>query len=330
MSLRSHILATGITRRGGPRNGVRLRSATGKRIGAADTQRIEALRIPAGWANVHVAATPDERVQAIGQDVAGRWQYLYRRSHVVRRAHARFDRLIAFGEALPALRRALVRDLALPGLPRDKAMACAVSLLAACFLRPGTEIYTVENGSFGLATLRNRHVAVQGRSIRLDFRGKHGRRQRLVVQNGTLARIVAAMQLLPGPEVFQFVDTRGNVRDMRRTHVNAYIKRAMGEPFSARNFRTWGGSLLCAGALARGVSAVRAVRETAARLGNTVLATRRSYIHPDVLRAFASGRTVTVALSRPEALIAPRRTGLDRAEQALLVLLRRERASRTR
>ena len=329
-SLRSHLFATGIRRSGGPRNGFRCRGVTGHRIAAADAHRIEVLRIPAAWTNVHIALSADERVQAIGQDAAGRWQYLYRRSLVVRRSHARFDRLIAFGEALPALRRALARDLARPGLPREKVLACAVALLAACFLRPGTEIYTVENGSFGLATLRDRHVAVQGSRIRLDFRGKHGQRQRLVVQSVTLARIVVAMKRLPGDEVFKFKTAGGHVRDMRRTHVNAYIKQVMGQSFSARIFRTWGGSLWCAGALARRVPVASAVRETAALLGNTVVAARRSYIHPDVLRAFARGRTVTASLSRPEALIALRRAGRDRSEQALLVLLRRERAARAR
>src|SRR5712671_878804 len=295
MSLRSHILATGIRRLGGPRNGFRCRRADGRRIATADTERIAALRIPATWTDVHIARSPGERVQAIGRDAAERWQYLYRRSHVQRRSRARFDQLIAFGAALPLLRRTLSRDLARPGLPREKSLACAVALLTTCFLRPGTEIYATLNGSFGLATLRDRHVAVTGDRIRLDFRGKHGQRQRHEVRNARLARIVAAMQQLPGEEVFKFVDARGRVHDVRRAHLNGYIKQVMGELFSARVFRTWGGTLLCAGALARAVrgtaaTAVRpmqgeaarhaavasAVRETALRLGNTVAACRRA------------------------------------------------------
>ncbi len=243
----------------------------------------------------------------------------------------------------------LAHDLARPGLPREKALACAVALLTTCWLRPGTEIYTKENGSFGLATLRNRHVAIEGSRIRLDFRGKHGQRQRHVVQNGKLARIVALMKRLPGEEVFKFRDANGAMRDLRSAHVNGYIKQVLGGMFSARVFRTWGGTLLCAGALARAARRTtetmariptgpavlhamvgNAVRETAARLGNTVAACRRAYIHPGVLRAFARGWIVTAPLSRPEALTASGRAGLDRSERALLSLLRREQAARER
>lgn len=346
MSLRSDLFATGIRRTGGPRNGFRFRRANGKRIATADAQRIAALGIPRTWTDVRIAASPRERLQAIGRDPAGRWQYLYRPSHVAARSRVQFDRLIAFGEALPVLRRALARDLARPGLSRDKAMACAVALLTTCWLRPGTEIHTKANGSFGLATLRHRHVAVDGTSIRLDFRGKHGQRQRHVVENGRLARIVAAMQRLPGDEVFKFREPGGAVRDLRSNHLNAYIKQALGEPWNARTFRTWGGTLLCAGALARAArhspateertphgarlrhaAVAGAVRETAARLGNTVAACRRAYIHPGVLGAFANGRVVSAVLSQPEDLIAAR-AGLDRSERALLALLRGERAAR--
>ena len=347
MSLRSDLIATGIRRSGGPRNGFRFRRANGSAISTADARRIEALRIPATWTDVHIASSPGERVQAIARDAAERWQYLYRASHLARRSRVRFDRLIAFGEALPQMRRVLLRDLARPGLPREKALACAVVLLTTCFLRPGTEIYAAENGSFGLATLRDHHVVVEGSRIRLDFRGKHGQRQRHEVKNSKLARIVTAMKRLAGIEVFKFVDADGQVRDLKRAYLDRYIKQIMCGHFSARVFRTWGGTLLCAGALARAgrhtagtkeraphgtlarhAAVASALRETAARLGNTVEACRRAYIHPGVLRAFEQGRTVSAALSRPEALIAEHRAGLDRSERALLTLLRREQATR--
>ena len=347
MSLRSDLFATGIRRLGGPRNGFRFRRANGKPISSADAHRIEALRIPSTLTDVHIASSPNERLQAIGRDPAGRWQYLYRRSHTARRSRTRFDRLIAFGEALPQLRRVLARDLARPGLPREKALACAVALLTTCWLRPGTEIYAAENGSFGLATLRDRHVAVEGASIRLDFRGKHGQRQRHEMRDRKLARIVVLMQALPGDEVFKFREPSGTVRDLRSKHLNGYIKQVLGEQFSARYFRTWGGTLLCAGVLARAArrttaamagtpqgarlhhaAVANALRETAARLGNTVEACRRAYVHPGVLRAFERGRTVSTALLRPEALIVGHQAGLDRSERALLVLLRRERSAR--
>jgi DNA topoisomerase-1 len=342
VSLRTRLFATGIRRAGSPRTGFRYRTAGGKRVRDEDRRRIEALRIPPAWQQVHIATSPRARIQAIGCDAAGRWQYRYRISHVERRSREQFDRLLEFGAALPPLRRELLRDLARRGLPREKALACAVAVLTTCFLRPGTEVYAVENGSYGLATLRNQHVTIEGACIRFDFRGKHGQRQRHELRSATLARIIAAMKRLPGTEVFKFVDEEGRVRDLRRRHMNDYIKQAMGAPFSAKVFRTWGGTLLCAGELAvagrnlatagrssaraRRAATAAALRETAARLGNTVAACRRSYVHPGLLTAFARGRTVSACLSRPEALLALGRRGLDRSERSLLELLRRERA----
>jgi DNA topoisomerase-1 len=339
MTLRSHLLKTGIRRSGGPRNGYRYRHADGRGISAATARRIGALRIPAAWTDVSIARAPRERVQAIGRDSAGRWQYLYGREHSARRTRVKFDRLIAFGEALPALRRTLARDLARPGLPREKAMAAALALLSTCFLRPGTEIYAAENGSFGLATLRHRHVTVEGDTIRLDFRGKHGRRHRHEVRSRRLAAILRAMKRRPGAEILKFVERTGRVRDLRSNHLNAYIKRVMGTRFSARDFRTWAGTLICAGALARAASerhmhvssrlAVgQAIRETAARLGNTLAVSRRAYIHPGVIRAFARGVVVRHPQRRSEVLNTRHAAGLDRSERALLELLRRERAQR--
>jgi DNA topoisomerase-1 len=345
VTIRDHLLATGIRRLGGPHNGFRYRRADGRRATAADLRRIAALSLPAPWTDVRIARSPREPVQAVGRDAAGRWQYRYLESRVRRRSHAKFDRLLAFGSALPRLRRALARDLARPGLPREKALACAVSLLLAVFLRPGTDVYAEQNGTFGLATLRDRHVRVDGDCIRFDFRGKRAQRQQSELRDARLARLVAAMQRLPGAELLQFVDARGRVRDVKRAHLDRYIKRAMGSAFSARAFRTWGGTLLFAGALARvarggqrtgsgGIAArhaavADALRTTAAQLGNTVEACRRAYVHPGVLREFARGRTVSAPLARVEALIAHGRAGFDRSERALLALLRRDRAARS-
>ncbi len=358
MTQRAAIFATGIRRQGGPREGFRYQRAEGGGISEADANRIAALRIPPAWVEVAIARSAREKVQAIGRDAAGRWQYLYLRAHSARRSRAKFDRLITFGEALPGLRRTLERDLARPGLPRERASACAVALLSTCFLRPGSEIYAAENGSFGLSTLRKRHVTVEGDTIRFDYRGKHGRRQRHEVHSRRLASIVRDMKRHSGVEAFKFVDDRGRVRYLNRTLINAYIKRAMGARFSARDFRTWAGTLLCAGALARAPGAAHdrangagappqgkdtardhakrkksmagAVRETAAWLGNTPPMARRSYIHPAVLQAFERGEVVRHALRRPEVLIAGGRAGLDRSEWDLLLLLRRARPTRAR
>jgi len=347
VTLRAQLFATGIRRLGGPRNGFRCRRADGRGISRVAAARIEALRIPSAWLEVRIASSPAERLQAIGRDAAGRWQYLYRRSYTARRARAHFDRLIDFASALPRLRRAIARDLARPGLPREKALAGAVALLAACCLRPGAQKYARDNGSFGLATLQDRHVAITGDRIRLDFRGKHGKRQQYELRDATLARLVARMKRLPGEEVFKFVDTGDRVRDLRGEYLNVYIQDKMGARFSARMFRTWGGTLMCAQALAdalalspairartpRGDSQRRAalasaLRDTAARLGNTLAVCRRAYIHPDLLRAFAAARMQRRAWPQGEPVGTQRRAALDRAERALLALLRSQRRSR--
>ena len=350
-TLRGAIYATGILR-SGTSEGFRYAFADGGAVSDDDTKRIEALRIPPAWTDVAIARSPRNKVQAVGHDAAGRWQYLYLRAHSVRRSRAKFDRLIAFGEALPALRRALERDFRRPGLPLERVCASAVALLSTCFLRPGSQIYAAENGSFGLSTLRKRHVTVSGNTIHFDYRGKHGRRQRHAARSRRLAAIVREMKRLSGIGVFKYENGRGGVRELTRTQINAYIKRAMGARFSARDFRTWAGTLLCAGALSRAAAhangpahanrhaaagrdgrrrfnpkkaMARAVRETANWLGNTPAMSRRSYIHPAVLQAFEHGEVVRHALERPEVLIASGRTGLDPSEWELLLLLKRER-----
>jgi DNA topoisomerase-1 len=352
MTLRGAIFATGILRLGDPGAGFQYQRPDGSAIAEADAKRIAALRIPPAWTSVAVARSTRGKVQAVGRDAAGRWQYLYLRAHSAQRSRAKYDRLISFGEALPSLRRALERDLRRPGFPLERVGACAIALLSTCFLRPGSQVYADVNGSFGLSTLRKRHVAVDGSTIRFDYRGKHGKRQRHEVRSRRLAALVRAMKARSGSEVFKYEDDRGIVRDLSRAQINAYIKRVMGARFSARDFRTWAGTLLCAGALSRAAAAEReweaahpkrkagaarirvkkaiagAVRETSNWLGNTPAMSRRSYIHPAVLQAYDRGEVVRHALERPEVLIASGRAGLDRSEWELLLLLRRERTPR--
>jgi len=351
MTLRGAIIATGIRRLGDPGAGFRYEHTDGSAIADADAKRIAALRIPPAWTSVAVARAARGKVQAVGRDAAGRWQYLYLRAHSAKRSRAKYDRLISFGEALPSLRRALERDLRRPDFPLERVSACAIALLSTCFLRPGSQVYADVNGSFGLSTLRKRHVTVDGNTIRFDYRGKHGKRQRHEVRSRRLAALVRDMKARPGNEVFKYEDDRGIVRDLSRAQINAYIKRAMGTRFSARDFRTWAGTLLCAGALSHAAAAEReweaahpkrkpgatntrvrraiaaAVRETSSWLGNTPAMSRRSYIHPAVLQAYERGEVVRHALERPEVLIASGRAGLDRSEWELLLLLRRERTA---
>ncbi|MBI1853384.1 MAG: DNA topoisomerase IB [Planctomycetes bacterium] len=335
-TLRSRLQASGIRRTGGPRNGFRYRCANGARAGAADLARIAALEIPPNWKQVVVASSLRPHLQAIGLDAAGRWQYLYRASHTAGRVRDKFERVSAFGAALPALRRALHRDLARKGLPREKAIAGALLLLAECAIRPGKATYARDNGSFGLATLRSTHVEIEGDLVRLRFRGKHGQPQRHELRSLRLARMIRAMKLLPGPELFKYRRANGRVWDLRDKHLNAYVKRTMGATFSARDFRTWAGTLICASALRREADArhvlpdyaiTRAVRETASHLGNTPRVARESYVHPTVLEAFRQGRVVSYGLEQPDSFLEGDRAEANRSRRALLELLH-ETASR--
>jgi DNA topoisomerase-1 len=290
------------------------------------------LKIPPQWTDVAIAASSRAAVQAVGRDAAGRWQYLYRTAHTSRRRVDKFRRLTDFAETLPALRQALKRDVRLPGLPRDKALACAVAIMAGCSMRAGSEEYAQANGTFGLATLRRKDVSVVGDRIRFDYRGKRRLRHRHELRNRLLARIVARMLRMPGAELFQYLDEDGHAQDVSRWQLNQYIKRVMGRRFSAKDFRTWAGTWVCAGALARRKNAFRrenaregaiaeAVRETALYLGNTERVCRGSYIHPGVLTAFERGKTVATVLVRPETAIERGGAGVDRQARALLQLL---------
>lgn len=337
MTIRTSLTSSGIRRTGGPRNGFRYRRSDGAPVSDAVRRRIELLKIPPQWKDVSIAASPRAKVQAVGRDAAGRWQYLYRAAHASRRKAGKFRRLAAFAEALPALRHALVRDLRLPGLPRDKALACAVAILAGSAMRAGSEEYAEANDTFGLATLRRGHVEVEGDVIRIDYRGKRGLRHQHELRNRRLAHVVARMLRMPGREAIQYVDDDGVAADVSRWQLNQYIKRVMGRRFSAKDFRTWAATWVCAGALARRKQDARddvsraaaiddAVRETAAYLGNTPRVCRSSYIHPAVFAAFERGVTVAVTLDLPEATIERGGAGIDRQARALLQLLEQGRA----
>jgi DNA topoisomerase-1 len=332
MTLVDRLQRTGIRRLGGKKSGFRYESSSGGAVSARDLARIEALKIPPAWREVVIHTSPRAAVQAVGQDAAGRWQYLYHRAHEARRERRKYERLRRFARALPKMRVAVQRDLALPGLPKEKVLACALRVLSCCFLRPGSRVYAEENGSFGLATLRRRHVSVSGDWVSFDFPGKSGKRQTRQMRDRRVARIVRELVRAPG-EVFKYRDEEGGWADVRRRHINEYIKRSMGESFSAKDFRTWAGTLVCACLLARleadpvesetprGKKLVRAVRETAERLGNTPAICRASYISPRVLRSFEKGRVIAPPAATPERLMARRAPGLAPAESELLRLL---------
>jgi DNA topoisomerase I len=326
---------TGLRRLGRTPAAFRYVRANGRPPAAADVARIRALKIPPAWKSVLVSPKSGGALQAVGQDAAGRWQYRYHDSRALRRDREKFERLVRFADALPKMRRAVARDLALPGLPREKVLACVLRILSTCFLRPGSQAYAEENGSYGIATLREKHVRVSGDVVSFDFPGKSGKQQHRELSDRRVARIVRELAKVRG-EVFKYRDADGAWVDIRRRNINTYIKEVMGEDFSAKDFRTWAGTLLCACALAKaGVDdqetkasrrrkVVAAIRETADQLGNTPAVCRASYIYPEVLSSFARGLVIDRYFENVEELVARRAPGLHGSEKALLQLLKRK------
>ncbi len=328
---------TGIRRVGSPKRGFRYRNANGRPAGAKDLARIRSLVLPPAWKDVTISASPTAFLQAVGRDAAGRWQYRYSDAHVRRRETEKFRRIVEFAAALPKMRAAVARDLALPGYPREKVLACILRILSTCFLRPGSQVYAAENGSFGIATLRNRHVHVERDVVRYDFPGKSGKRQTTEMRDRVSAAMIRKLKKMPGVEVFKYVGSDGKVVDVKRRDINRYIQDVMGAAFTAKDFRTWYGTLVCARELARAGAErseskpsrrrkiTEAVRKTAERLGNTPSVCRASYIYPSVIRSFERGHTIDRHLAPVEKLAAGRR-GLRQAERALLRLLKKKAA----
>jgi DNA topoisomerase I len=322
---------TGYRRIGSPKSGFRFAGASMREV-----PRLRSLRIPPAWTDVAINRNPRAKLQAIGRDKKGRWQYRYSDGAVRIREEKKYDRLVAFGRALPRMRSAIHRDMRLPGLPREKVMACILRILSTCFMRPGSEAYAKENGSFGIATLHNRHASVQGDTVRFRYRGKAGKEQVNELCDRRVARIVRELKRVPGKDLFQYVGDDGSVVNVRRRHINDYIKEVMGERFSAKDFRTWAGTLIAACALARlkgeeiegrtdrRKMIVAAVKETAAQLGNTPAVCKSSYIWPSVLHSFEKGTVLKTYFKTMEELVAARS---HRAERALLDLLKAGRSA---
>lgn len=329
-----HLQTTGIKRLGSPRRGFRFRRADGGKVTSADLQRIRQLRIPPAWKEVAINPAPGGKLQAIGKDAAGRWQYLYHQSHVRAQEIKKFKRLMKFAEALPTLRSTVGRHLRQPGLGRERVLACIARILSTCFLRPGSQAYASENGSYGIATIRNKHVTVASDVVQFDFPGKSRVRQRPELKDRLVAQIVRDLKRRPGAEVFKFQNGDDGFIDVTSRHINEYIKETMGERFSAKDFRTWAGTVICACALARAGSeageshagrkrkVVAAIKQTAELLGNTPAVCRSSYISPAVINRFEQGRIIDGYFETVEDLIAYRGRKLHRAERGLLRLLR--------
>ncbi len=307
----------------------RYRDARGKAVRDEETlARVRSLVIPPAWEEVWISPTPDSHIQATGRDQRGRKQYLYHPVWRQKQEAYKYEKLALFGEALPRIRSVTRRHLGLRGLPREKVLATIVRLLDVTAIRVGNARYAKQNKSFGLTTLRNRHVRVKGREqLEFYFLGKSGKRHRINVRDRQLAAIVKRCQELPGQNLFTYLDAEKQPRQVGSADVNAYIQEVTGQPFTAKDFRTWGATSLAAGALAKHgpapskTAAKRAINEVvkqvADRLGNTPTICRKSYLHPRLLEAYAE------LVYPSEALLAKleKRRGLRREETTLLAFL---------
>jgi DNA topoisomerase-1 len=326
---------TGIRRVGTAARGFKFQRPDGKKVSAADLKRIDELRIPPAWTAVWINSVAGGAVQAIGRDAAGRLQYLYHANHVRRQEAKKFRRLIKFAEALPKMRAAVASQIRQPGLGKETVMASILRILSTCFLRPGSQVYASENGSFGLATLRPRHLKVKGDVIEFDFPGKSGVRQSRQLKDRQVAKVVRGLLRRPSREVFKYQNGNGEFVNVTRQHINDYIREVMGEKFSAKDFRTWAGTLVCACALARmGTEpvekpsvrkrkVVEAIKETADVLGNTVAVCRSSYICPEIIHNFESGKFINRYFNTLNELITYRGRKLHAAEKSLLDFMKR-------
>jgi len=300
----------------------------GRKLGAAHLERIRKLAIPPAYTRVWICVHPLGHLQATGRDARERKQYRYHPQWRATRDIGKFGRMVEFGKALPALRRRLKQDLARPGLPREKVLALVVSLLADTLIRVGNDEYARSNRSYGLSTLRDRHAHVARGEVHFRFRGKSGLEHEVSLDDPRLARLVKRCQDLPGQALFQYLDEDGAPCPVDSGQVNDYLREAMGTDFTAKDFRTWGGTLAAialfagcplpqrGGERALAQEQLRLVREVAGMLGNTPAVCRASYIHPAVFDAWRDG-----SLQRAHAAKAPR-SAVQRAQWAIGFLRR--------
>jgi len=313
---------SGISRIGAPGH-FRYRGPDGKSIRDRETlARIKSLVIPPAWTDVWIARGADAHLQATGRDARGRKQYRYHPDFAQIRDAVKYAHLVEFAEALPGLRRRLKRDLRRPGLPREKILAAIVTLLEQTLIRVGNEDYARANKSFGLTTLRNRHVKVRGAEVRFLFKGKSGKQWSLAVRDRRVSKVLRSCQELPGQHLFEYLGDDGAVHGVSSSDVNDYLREITGRDITAKDFRTWAGTVKAAMGFREqdGPFTKKAVRSVIAvvaeELGNTVAVCRKCYIHPGVLAGFEAG---TLRLHVP----ARGRDGLNPQELAVLAYLKR-------
>jgi DNA topoisomerase-1 len=307
---------------------------SGRKVAEPDViKRIQALAIPPAWNNVEIAAAPGQKIQATGYDAAGRKQYIYHQRYRQQQERKKFDRLLAFANALPMMRKVTAEHLRLKGYPREKVLACMVRLIDTAYFRVGNDQYAKENQTYGLTTLRSRHLTIEKDSLIFDYVGKSHQQQHQEITDRRLAKIVSELDDLPGYEIFKYYDDDGQLVDVSSGDVNAYIKEVMGYDFSAKDFRTWAGTLIAAVALAEtedvsggnsNKRVVEAIKRVAEMLGNTPAIARASYVDPRIVDHYLNGSTIKWYLSRIHQYLSdPDIEHLSHEEVAVLRLLQR-------
>jgi DNA topoisomerase-1 len=324
------------------RPGIRRRKAgTGFTYSRADGSKlserpllrgIKALAIPPAWTDVWICPRADGHIQATGRDAKGRKQYRYHPRFREVRESTKYEHVVAFADALPSIREKVREHMALRGLPREKVLATVVHLLETTLIRVGNDDYAKQNNSYGLTTLKNRHVAVDGNEVRFRFTGKSGKQWSLRVKDRRVAKILRACQELPGQELVQYIGEDGQPQDVTSGDVNTYLREITGTDITAKDFRTWAGTVLAAMALnemqsfdsaAQAKRNLRsAIENVAARLGNTPTICRKCYVHPQVLSSYMDGNLLLGIKSEVEGELRDALAGLKPEEAAVLAMLR--------
>lgn len=323
--------APGITRQM-TKNGFRYLDKDAKPLrDEAALARIKSLAIPPAWTDVWISPWSNGHIQATGRDAKGRKQYRYHPRWRAVRDEAKYDRMLNFGKALPAIRKRIDVDMALPGMPREKILATVVHLLQTTMMRVGNEEYARTNRSFGLTTLRDRHVRIDGSEIEFHFRGKSGVQHTIKLSDPRLSRIIKRTRDLPGQELFQYIDEEGQRRSIDSSDVNEYLRAITGEDYTAKDFRTWSGTILAAMALQEfekfdseaqaKKNIVRAIESVAKKLGNTPSICRKCYVHPAVLEAYLDGAMLEALQRRAQRKLTEDIQALGPEEAAVLAFL---------
>lgn len=293
--------------------------------------RIKTLAIPPAWTDVWICARANGHLQATGRDARGRKQYRYHARWRQVRDDVKYERMLSFGNALPAIRAAVARGMQLPGLPREKVLATIVHLLELTMMRIGNEEYARANKSFGLSTLRTRHVDIDGSAVQFHFKGKSGVRHDIRLSDRRLARVLQRMREMPGQELFQYIDEAGERHGVDSGDVNDYLREVAGEDYTAKDFRTWSGTLLAALALQAfeqvdseaqaKKNIVQAIESVAKKLGNTPTICRKCYVHPAVLDSYLDGSLLEGMRARAQQQLQEDLPALAPEEAAVLALL---------